>query len=630
MINDGIRPGVQVVFGVLGDAVPGDAFFSDLAAATAASNPGCEPVTERAAGSRIGHAVRSFNAWLDPLTNCRFFLEGELHSIDGRDTTERGASHAEQAAVVDLYRRHGPELWGRLGGSFLLVVQDDATFRLGVDVVGTRSIYWWLGDGMLGFHSQLVDLAEAVPGRLTEDFGAIGSFLECGRFLPGETPYREIHHLGAGQSLTVANGQATVRDHFSMEYDQAWSGKRRSVLVDEVVELLERSIARAWRNARDPVLPLSGGLDSRYIAAELVRQHGTGSLPTITWGEARDRPGGDALVAVELARRLGLPNVWYEKPQRHSVERFARALYLSSGESDCAIHYPDDHVLHARLAADGRRSMFRGDECFGATRRLLTRSAILAVNGIAPLALDPAYRPLLGDDLVDRMATEQRAGLVATMASIRSRTPTAGRDEIWYGHGVRRFLALYNRVKNADLEVYLPLLDPELLAWLKHIPDALRSDKTLLHAALERRFPELASLPFATDSNLPRWGTRIRRDPALAMFLADRCAEPGWLDMIDARGPVAAGLARLAAAAGPDTPDDHERTSPRFRQWLKRTWPGQLLRERTLERRFAANLPPYLRLARLTVLHQLLRPRPPIEPGRRAGASGFDTALGRS
>ena len=160
---------------------------------------------------------------------------------------------------------------------------------------------------------------------------------------------------------------ATTRDHFAMAFATADPAPPDDRVVDDVIGLLEASVARCWRDADEPVLPLSGGMDSRFLAAELVRRNGPHSVPTITWGEDRARPGCDAIVAAGVARELGLDNDWFEKPQRHTPESFARAVYLSSGEADCAIHFPDDHGLHAELAGLGYRSMFRGDECFGST-----------------------------------------------------------------------------------------------------------------------------------------------------------------------------------------------------------------------------------------------------------------------
>jgi hypothetical protein len=366
-------------------------------------------------------------------------------------------------------------------------------------------------------------------------------------------------------------------------------------------------------------------MDSRFIGAELVRQHGPHCLPTITWGEERSRPGSDAIVAARVAQALGLDNAWFDKPQRHTPESFARAVYLSSGEGDCAIHYPDDHGLHAELAGLGYRSMFRGDECFGTGDALLTQRSVAVINGIAPIGKDTAYGTLLGEELLGRVAAEQEPALRAMSASLRSASPTSRRAELWYAVGVRRYLGGYNRVKQTDLDVIAPLLDRALLERLRTTPDRLRTDKALLQASLDRAFPAVAAIPYATDDNLPRWEARVATDPTMTRVLRERCEAPGWLDGLGVQGRVVAALRELETAAaarsgeavapesgtaGVGAPAPLGTVGPsRMRAIAKRTWPGRVARELTLERRFAANLPQYLRLARLTVLHELLSTR---------------------
>jgi hypothetical protein len=617
---------MQLLFGVLGDSPLADATFARLvASAEAAAGGGPAPRLAGVTGCRIGSIARSSASWEAPGPGRFFHVDGEVRVVDGAETTGRGLDAPGRAMLERLVDRLGGGSWARLDGSYCLVVRDGATVHVAMDVVGAHAVYWWLADGVLAFHSHLRDLAAAYPGPLTEDWGAIGSFLEGGRYLPTTTPWREIRHLGAGQALAFTGGRATTSDHFAMVFDPASPPLPDDRVVDDVAGLLEAAVARGWRNADAPVLPLSGGMDSRYIGAELVRQQGPHCVPTITWGEDRMRPGSDAIVAARVAAALGLDNAWFDKPQRHTPESFARAVYLSSGEGDCAIHFPDDHDLHAELAGLGYRSMFRGDECFGTGDALLTRRSVPVIIGLAPIGRDTAYATLLGDGLLGRIAAEQEPALGAIIGSLRSASPTSRRAELWYAVGVRRFLGGYNRVKQTDLDVIAPLLDRALLERLRTTPDRLRTDKALLQAALDRAFPAVAAIPYATDDNLPRWEVRVATDPTMTRVLRERCEAPGWLDGLGARGRVVAALRELEMAAAARSGDAvapasgiaGERAAAaaatggpsRLRAIAKRTWPGRVARELTLERRFAANLPQYLRLARLTVLHELLSTR---------------------
>ena len=318
------------------------------------------------------------------------------------------------------------------------------------------------------------------------------------------------------------------------------------------------------------------------------------------------------MIAARVAASLGAANTWWQKEQRHTREAFERAIYLSSGEADCAIHYPEDHLLHARLAGQvGFVSLFRGDECFGWSKyKLLTNRGALATSLIARLSMDAGYDGIVDPELLEQMAREQADLLDASIADLRSTTPTGRCDEIYYHYRFRRVLAPYNTVKHADLEVYTPFIDRHLLEWIKRVPDHARVGKKLFHEALVRRFPDLAAIPFAARSNLPDWERRWSSDPGVAGFFHSWCAEPGWLDTLGTKREILAVLRDMETGAaalqsvGPEPSEEGRRAT--LRRAAKRTYPGLLLREMTLERRYARNIPPYLRFARLAVLHGLL------------------------
>ncbi len=244
----------------------------------------------------------------------KLFLDGEILYIDGVPTTERGRSERELEQLAQLYRRYGEGLWQRLDGNFCLLIEEGRSLRIGVDLSGSRTLYYWVHDGTLAFHTHLLDLAPLFPGCLSEDWGSIGHFLNCGANIPGRTALEHIGHLSAGNHLHFFNGQVTIREHFRFEVVPSDALPPVERLTEQLADLMSEAIGVAWRAADRPVLPLSGGANSRYIVAELARQVDDRSLlRTITWGMYRDRPGSDVEAAAQVAAILGVEHVWHEK-----------------------------------------------------------------------------------------------------------------------------------------------------------------------------------------------------------------------------------------------------------------------------------------------------------------------------
>jgi len=193
-------------------------------------------------------------------------------------------------------------------------------------------------------------------------------------------------------------------------------------------------------------------------------------------------------------------------------------------------------------------------------------------------------------------------------------------------------------IARADLEVYNPLMGRRVRDWAVRVPDRFRANRQLHYEAMRQAFPALADLPYATVANVPDWDERFRRDPRFARFYADVCSAPGWLDGHANKPAVIAAwwaMERGAAGLGPATSADlgdarpalARRLAERWKEPAKRTPPGRLLRDALRERRLAATVPLYLKLARLATLHAFLGQ---IESRRtkRAGARTARAPLG--
>lgn len=613
---------MQLLFGVVGTGSRSSTTFDDLVELTTESNPGIPTDLEKTDGLSVGHHVRSWARWDDPASDLTLLLDGEIRLIDGMEASERGSAAAELATVAALYRQHGSAVWDRLDGSFCLIVRDGGSVRIGFDVAGTRAIYWWAVDGVVAFHARLLDLAPAYPRGLRVDEAGVAAFLADALYPLDATAFEGIRLVGAGQVLEVdpapEGSRAVARDYFRFTPATGRSMRPIETVADELNDLLESVVGRSWRAAVDPVMPLSGGVDSRYLAAMAARVAGEPRLvQTITWGEEPTRAGSDAVIARQVAATLQVPNLWCEKLQLHDAETVERALYLTSGEGDGVLNYPSEHEIHRRFVEEyGWRSMFRGDQLFGEAHRLLTNRALLAAASLTRIGLDRTYAELLGVDLLRPMAKAQDDLYARREAALTARGAQGRLYELGYETDFRRELAPYNTLKNLHFEVYTPYLDRQVLDWVREQPDVYRSDKRLIRLALDRRFPALSPIPFASRPNVPDWELRARTDPTLAHAFRDLCEGPGWLDTIGARTRVIAALERLESEARasspsgavPSTPAQSKKSglSVTARDAARATLPGKLVREWTMERRAISSRSMFSRLSRLVVVHLLI------------------------
>ena len=306
---------MQLLFGVIGPRPLASATFERLHDLSVASNPDLDIQSEASSDLLIGHAARRFRSWSSSDGTLSVHLDGWVDDtstdLDAADPTDGNVLRN----LADDYRRDAPRAWSQIDGSFCLIIRDRGHLSVGIDATGTRSVYWWQHGPLIAFHSHLMDLAPAYPGALRDDLGAIGDYLADGSYPEGRTALGDIGHLGAGQLLDFDGERVQVSDHLRMVYRPAPTSKPDAALIDDLVDLVSASVARASRRLVRPIVPISGGVDSRYLLAELVRQQGPDSIETVTWGEGPGRPGSDAEVAPQVTRALGVGHRWRQKSQ---------------------------------------------------------------------------------------------------------------------------------------------------------------------------------------------------------------------------------------------------------------------------------------------------------------------------
>ena len=603
---------MQLLFGTIGSAHDTEAVFQELNASSCLSTPALQTRHFRSSELSVGVVSRAFSMWQSPDQHIRLYLDGQIFRVHGQRQEHFGTTEEELAALAALYRRHGTNIWSYLDGSFCLIIEDGNTVHIGVDPLGVRTVYWWQTNGIFAFHTHLIDIASVFPDALHENHGAIGNYLATGSYPVAASPYREISQLAPGFAVVIEKGQAQVYEHYRMLCTNTRANDSMERMTGELTELISESVGDCIRAAKNPGILLSGGKDSRYITAEIVRQvSDPETVRTVTYGTSRDQENSDGAIAHTVATTLGVKNLWLVVNHDRQEETFARTIYLTSGADDSPITYPDHWLMHEELVKDHNiASLFRGDHCFGRGTLIVTRRGLLPSANLFHLLLDsPGYQSIIAADTLQTMAEQQADYLEQLLTDLRSETLSGRRDELYYGFRIRQVLSASSRLKHADLEVYNPLLSRKLLDWDQTIPDTFRNEKSLAVQGLKQQFPHLSNIPYATARLQGDWENRMHRDRKLIRFYRQCFETSGWIDRVGARAVLTHRLEELDAGAE-TAPLIAQRRSYQDRsgikQKLRSTWIGRFVRELSLERKIACQTPEYLRIGRLAVVHGLM------------------------
>ncbi|MBN8502825.1 MAG: hypothetical protein J0M19_17045 [Sphingomonadales bacterium] len=226
----------------------------------------------------------------------RYAVVGRLDAIAGspkatHDEIARRSFGSDEA--VDL---------ASLRGSYSALVHDvkHATLTLISDHFGSLPMYVCRYRTAILFASQLKAILAVVPEPPQLDQDSVATMLSIGEVVGNRTLVAGIETIPAASRVTLSRAGVVIERYWTYCYEEdhalSWGDA-----VERAGETLKTSVARCIANSDSPAVPLSGGLDSRFVL-DLACQRGARPR-AYTWGVAGCR---DLSYAAETAHRLGV------------------------------------------------------------------------------------------------------------------------------------------------------------------------------------------------------------------------------------------------------------------------------------------------------------------------------------
>jgi asparagine synthase (glutamine-hydrolysing) len=244
----------------------------------AASNGRPEVWADEAAGVGLGWQSARDLGGMGLLDGARreagaFVLDGEVYRLPA---SVGPAAPDRAGAISALHARLGSDFVASLDGSFALALYDAARRRLllATDRFSTRTLYWTLSGGRFLFTSELKGLL-GVPGFSPQiDPAALAECFAFHRILSDRTLLENVERLPPATILEYdLDGQGVRRRAYWRLEEEV--GRRQPLTparLEAITETFRDAVVTRAESARKAGLSLSGGLDSRAIAAVLAAE----------------------------------------------------------------------------------------------------------------------------------------------------------------------------------------------------------------------------------------------------------------------------------------------------------------------------------------------------------------------
>jgi asparagine synthase (glutamine-hydrolysing) len=234
-----------------------------------------------------------------------------------------GVAGDEARVCLGLYMRQGLGGFARLDGSFSLVVYEPRMKQILLvsDRFASRPLYYHATSDRLVFGTQMkAVLLPDVPRNL--NVSALRHFLVFQTILGEGTLLDGVKLLPPASVLRYGASTTEVARYWTLRYRED-EGRSEADWAEELSEALRHAIRRHTSDTRHLGLLLSGGLDSRAIAACTPEP-----MTAITLADVENR---EVAAARRIAAVHSLPFVFLRRSEQHYEELIDLGVELGDG-----------------------------------------------------------------------------------------------------------------------------------------------------------------------------------------------------------------------------------------------------------------------------------------------------------
>lgn len=430
------------------------------------------------------------------------FMDGKIYDYEDERENLRRRGHVFNLANNDaefclhLYEELGKDFVKQLNGTFAIVIYDSKQQKLLVanDRYGLRPLYYAVDSNRLLIASEVKALLQIVPNSGLND-EAIADWFYFGKLLGNKTFFTDINVLSPASILEYQDGQVNIEKYWDFEFNQA-TNISEDELVEGLVSSFRQSVARRLTGNHRYGLALSGGLDSRAIAAAMGDS--ASQLPAFTFGV---RGCDEVRIAHTIAQKLGMKHHIIELNPDELPVHFKDVVYLTDGMDYVGVSFLPQAYEEYRKHIDVNFNGLEGDVLLGEyflgknlmqakgeeeiVQALYRSTCTFPENMRLNLFKPSYYNKIRGMPL-----HSLRGELQQTRGSQPGNRAThfAIRSVVW-----RTDLMGCVIGRNKVEEAY-PFFDNDFIDWVQRIPPDLRLNCRIYRQFLKKLSPELAGV----------------------------------------------------------------------------------------------------------------------------------------
>lgn len=445
--------------------------------------------------------------------------------------------------IVELYEKDGLNFAKHLNGLFVAAIYDKEKDRIVIanDRYGYYPMFYSLSEKRFTFASEAKAILkdQLIIPKINKD--AVAEFFTFSFPLGDKTFFCNVKKMFPANILTYDRTKDQIYHEkywdFTLEkFDQT---KPFRSYLKEFKKLMKQAVERRVQDKDEVGIFLSGGLDSRIIAAYASQSETP--ITTFTFGAKNCT---EQKIASEVAERLGLENIFYEIPPDFIANYSKQIVYKGDGLvriRDCHFIALLDEVrkrVHTVLLGtfggdlSGRPAGRLSKELVGLKKRKQVINYLFRFySTVLPVA---AHQKAFTNGFFKETEGRVEKNFIRTFSEIQFSLPSDISDYWEYRNREPRYIFQNSQHINWYLETRHPFLDNNIIDFFafRFPPDLRRKEifgvhveDVFLQKTLSLDFPSLSDIPwhgYPPDASTLRLiligGRRFIRKRILAML----------------------------------------------------------------------------------------------------------------
>ncbi len=423
---------------------------------------------------------------------CDIFMVGEIYN----DAVFKGDS--PETFLLKRYRTLGAENFAKgVNGSFSAVIMDHAnkTVLLVTDHMNSCPLYFAIIRDQLFFASQVKGLlaVESIPRE--PDTKALFSLSTAGCILGRETICKSIKKMDYATVCRIKNERIDHIPYWRFTIDPE-DDKGKSHYLDGMSDHIRTAVKRQTPQGESIAVMLSGGYDSRGILAAMADVKSVQAI-SLTSGRS-DNALGDCAVAKKIAAYLEIDF----STMRYDASNFEKAMQESVYASDGAAGFVFENVWQdIRRKTKARTLIFGDTSMLGSKDRLTRHDDIPDLLELSVLSRMTFLAPFINPCFSNEFAIHAENISHALMQGAKDKNRWDSFYELYYENRLIHFLLPRRKIITGHgLNVRNPLLDLDLINFVRILPVKYRKEKLLFKQCVLTINPSLLNIPLA-DKN---------------------------------------------------------------------------------------------------------------------------------